>query len=201
MMNQCLSGFCIAVLSAMLWPWIPPLFSLPIIAVLLVLCLRVLSGSWVPKGSALLYGALGGVLCVSVYCQLVIDIKSLTDSSSSSETSVTQTLRGEIISLVSANGDWIRMDIRPIDDNSSTLLAPLAAMWRLSWQGDALPSPQLGEVWQFEVKPRSFAAVLNQGGFNRQRYLLGERIAARGQVISGERLLPSTGSGPDWSRN
>ncbi|WP_345854500.1 DNA internalization-related competence protein ComEC/Rec2 [Shewanella algae] len=193
MMNQCLSGFCIAVLSAMLWPWIPPLFSLPIIAVLLVLCLRVLSGSWVPKGSALLYGALGGVLWVSVYCQLVIDIKSLTDSSSSSETSVTQTLRGEIISLVSANGDWIRMDIRPIDDNSSTLLAPLASMWRLSWQGDALPSPQLGEVWQFEVKPRTFAAVLNQGGFNRQRYLLGERIAARGQVISGERLLPSTG--------
>ncbi|QSX32397.1 DNA internalization-related competence protein ComEC/Rec2 [Shewanella avicenniae] len=102
-------------------------------------------------------------------------------------------MRAEIISLVSVNGDWISFDVQQLANGDSD--APLRR-WRLGWDLTKQASqllPQVGEIWQFELKPKAFSSVLNQGGFNQQRQLLSQHIEARANVISAQKVAEIAG--------
>lgn len=90
-------------------------------------------------------------------------------------------VRGEIISLVSRNSDWLSLDISVIKPN--LILGPSAKL-RLTWQ-DA-PEVDLGQVWQFTLAPKSIASVLNQGGYNAQKQLISQHVVGKGRVIQAQ---------------
>jgi len=94
--------------------------------------------------------------------------------------------RGEIISLVSQNSDWLSMDIRLLRSNSSEILSKNL---RVSWK--KAPKVQLGEIWEFEIKAKPITSVLNQGGYNQQRSFLSRHIVGKGSVQEGRRLSVS----------
>lgn len=50
----------------------------------------------------------------------------------------------------------------------------------LNWQVGQ--SPQLGEIWQVRLKLRPLSSRLNEGGFNRQRWLLSQSVFASATV-------------------
>ncbi|MCL1049194.1 DNA internalization-related competence protein ComEC/Rec2 [Shewanella abyssi] len=97
-------------------------------------------------------------------------------------------IKGEIISLVHANGDWISMDIMLVD---SILPHKLTRKLRLSWSKP--PTVRVGQQWLFTIKPKPITGPLNQGGFNQQKYLLSKHIFAKGKVTAGRLLSDNKG--------
>ncbi len=124
-------------------------------------------------------GVLLAVAWVSIYAQLL-----LTWEPPISEQNLVA--RGEIISLVSQNSDWLSMDIRLLRSNSHELLFKNL---RLSWK--KAPKVQLGELWEFEIKAKPITSVLNQGGYNQQKAFLSRHIVGKGSVQDGKRLSVS----------
>ncbi|MFQ6371426.1 DNA internalization-related competence protein ComEC/Rec2 [Shewanella sp. YIC-542] len=193
-MNYILSGFCLALVSARVWPAMPSsLLSPLIIAGTLLLC-----ALWqVPKHhypiKALLCGALAGVLWMMVFCHVVLSLREVDEYSSLRGQTTPLTVRGKIISLVAPHGDWINLEVA--ESRTSSRWQP-PRRWRLGWDVSAMAAdnaevgtlPQIGEVWLFEVRPRAFVSVLNQGGFNQQQYLLAQHVTAKGTVINAKRL-------------
>ncbi|AAN55825.2 DNA internalization-related competance protein ComEC/Rec2 family [Shewanella oneidensis MR-1] len=87
-------------------------------------------------------------------------------------------VRGEIISLVSQNSDWVSFDI--VVDKPNLILGPRAKL-RLTWQSEA--ALRVGQVWDFTFMPKSISSVLNQGGYNEQKQLISQHIVGKGRVI------------------
>ncbi|MBS4992811.1 MAG: DNA internalization-related competence protein ComEC/Rec2, partial [Haemophilus parainfluenzae] len=56
----------------------------------------------------------------------------------------------------------------------------------INWK--ALEKPQVGEIWQAEVKLRPISARLNHGGFDRQQWYFSKRIIAVGYVKSAVKI-------------
>lgn len=90
-------------------------------------------------------------------------------------------VKGEIISLVSQNSDWLSLDISTIKPN--LIFGPQAKL-RLTWK--APPDVEVGQVWLFTLKPKSISSVLNQGGYNEQKQLISQHIVGKGSIIKAE---------------
>ena len=163
-------GFSAIILSAMLWPSLPPLLLLPAFA---------LSGIILLRRLPIIAGALLAVAWVSIYAQQLLTWEPL-------NTEQDLVVKGEIISLVSQNSDWLSMDIRLLRSNSHELLFKNL---RLSWK--KAPKIELGEIWEFEIKAKPITSVLNQGGYNQQKALLSRHIVGKGSVKDGRRLSAS----------
>ncbi|RBP82785.1 competence protein ComEC [Shewanella putrefaciens] len=95
-------------------------------------------------------------------------------------------VRGEIISLVSRNSDWLSLDISLIKPN--LILGPNAKL-RLTWKDP--PEVDVGQVWLFTLMPKSIASVLNQGGYNEQKQLISQHVVGKGRVIEAQLLAVS----------
>jgi len=163
-------GFSAIILSAMLWPSLPPLLLLPAFA---------LSGIILLRRLPIIAGALLAVAWVSIYAQQLLTWEPL-------NTEQDLVVKGEIISLVSQNSDWLSMDIRLLRSNSHELLFKNL---RLSWK--KAPKIELGEIWEFEIKAKPITSVLNQGGYNQQKAMLSRHIVGKGSVKDGRRLSAS----------
>ncbi|QYJ83978.1 DNA internalization-related competence protein ComEC/Rec2 [Shewanella aegiceratis] len=171
-MNRFMFGYCATLISALLWPALP---TFPLACAVLVIAVIML------KWSKLLAGSLLAIAWMSLFChQLLV----FTPDKSSEPPSV----RGEIISLVYRNGDWINADIRILTDHPFHFPDKYL---RLRWQSEQ--EVAIGEVWQFTLAPKPITSVLNQGGFNQQAYLLSKHIIGKGRVIAAKRLLPPQG--------
>ncbi len=131
---------------------------------------------------------------VTAYCQLLLPNITASQQSVDRGNTTPLTVRAEIITLVSRNGDWISVDVQQLHKAPNSLFK---AKWRLSWDLAKTPQvsspPQIGEIWQFELTPRAFSSILNQGGFNQQRYLISQHISARARVNEAQRLAPAHG--------
>lgn len=193
-MNLFLFGFSGAIISALCWPTLLPPLSLPIIAGALLICVLVYRQQRLQKVVVGLSGVLAGVMWVTAYCHLLLPNIAASQQSVDRGNTTPLTVRAEIITLVSRNGDWISVDVQQLH-NSPNLLG--GDKWRLSWDLTKTPSviepPKVGEIWQFELTPRAFSSILNQGGFNQQRYLLSQHISARARVNEAQRLAPANG--------
>ncbi|MCD8476180.1 MAG: ComEC/Rec2 family competence protein [Shewanella fodinae] len=136
-------------------------------------------------------GVLGGILWMILYCHSVLSLREVDEYSSLRGHTTPLTVRGKIISLVGGDGDWISIEVA--EARTQGFWKP-PRRWRLGWDRQQLaaidkhPLPQVGELWSFEVRPRAFPSVLNQGGFNQQRQLLAQHITARGNIQAATRL-------------
>ena len=158
-------GFCATIISAMLWPSLPQLAALPFFIILAMVVIR---------HTPLLAGGLIALSWITTFNALLM-------SWDTSENVDTIDVKGEIISLVHSNGDWISMDIMLID---SILPHSVTRKLRLSWSKP--PNVDVGQQWLLTVRPKSITSLLNQGGFNQQKYLLSKHIFAKGKVINGQ---------------
>lgn len=157
-MNRFMFGYCATLISALLWPTLP---TFPLACAVLVIAVIML------KWSKLLAGSLLAIAWMSLFChQLLV----FTSDKSSEPPSV----RGEIISLVYRNGDWINADIRILADHPFHFPDKYL---RLRWQSEQKVA--IGEVWQFTLAPKPITSVLNQGEFNQQAYLLSKHIIGK----------------------
>ncbi|ABI39494.1 DNA internalization-related competence protein ComEC/Rec2 [Shewanella sp. MR-4] len=161
-MNGFIFGFSATLLSAMLWPSLLPISCLP------YLCLGALI---LFKKAPSLSGVLFAMCWLTGFC-LVLSRQELPLSQQPIH------VRGEIISLVSQNSDWVSFDI--IVDKPNLIFVPRAKL-RLTWQSSE--TLQVGQVWSFTLMPKSISSVLNQGGYNEQKQLISQHIVGKGRVL------------------
>lgn len=171
-MNRFLLGYCITIISTMLWPSLPP-FSLVLFFLL--------ASALILRLSLFLSGVFFAIAWLSVFCHFLLSWEEPINVDSVK-------LEGEIIALVHSNGDWISLDIQLTGVNSSHLVAKKL---RLTWSDP--PHLQIGETWQLTIRPKSISSVLNQGSYNQQKNLLSKHIIVKGKVLSGH-LLKEGGS-------
>ena len=163
-------GFSAILLSAMLWPSLPPVSYVPYLVV----------------GALILHRKIpvcaGGLFAVAWLTGFCLGL-------SRQDLPVLQQpiqVRGEIISLVSRNSDWLSLDISLIKPN--LILGPNAKL-RLTWKDP--PEVDVGQVWLFTLTPKSIASVLNQGGYNEQKQLISQHVVGKGRVIEAQLLAVS----------
>ncbi|MGI2092024.1 DNA internalization-related competence protein ComEC/Rec2 [Shewanella oncorhynchi] len=169
-MNRFMFGFSAILLSAMLWPSLPPVSCIPYLVV----------------GALILHRKIpvcaGGLFAVAWLTGFCLGL-------SRQDLPVLQQpiqVRGEIISLVSRNSDWLSLDISLIKPN--LILGPNAKL-RLTWKDP--PEVDVGQVWLFTLTPKSIASVLNQGGYNEQKQLISQHVVGKGRVIEAQLLAVS----------
>ncbi|ABV87092.1 DNA internalization-related competence protein ComEC/Rec2 [Shewanella pealeana] len=166
-MNRFMCGYCVTIVSTMLWPALANLYLLPLlIVVVITACKRV----------PFIAGGLFAICWISLFYALLMgwDTDERVD---------TLNVEGEIVSLVHTNGDWISMDIVLIDSISPHLFS---RKLRLTWKEP--PSLTPGQHWLLTIKPRPITSTLNQGSYNQQKNLLAKHIIGKGRVVSGKLL-------------
>lgn len=95
----------------------------------------------------------------------------------------------QVVDFPRRRGDTISFVARPVSDPR------IPPRVRVSWY-EAGEKPELGDVWQFEVRLRRPRGTSNPGVFDYEAWLFRERIGATGYVVNGQRnqrLQPSTG--------
>ncbi|MCG9729453.1 DNA internalization-related competence protein ComEC/Rec2 [Shewanella sp. Isolate13] len=166
-MNRFMCGYCITIVSALLWPALPTLYILPVlIVVAITACKRV----------PFIAGSLIAISWISLFYALLMGWNT-------GERVDTLNVESEIISFVHTNGDRISMDITLIDPISPHILN---RKLRLTWR-DAPPVAP-GQRWLLTIKPKPITSTLNQGSFNQQKNLLAKHIIGKGWVVSGQML-------------
>jgi competence protein ComEC len=86
----------------------------------------------------------------------------------------------EVTDFPRRRGEMISFVARPVDDRR------IPPRVRLSWF-EAADSPQIGDVWQLEVRLRRPRGTSNPGVFDYETWLFRERIGATGYVVNGPR--------------
>jgi competence protein ComEC len=168
-MNGYIYGFCACLLSSLLWPVLFAPWTWPILVILFVIS---------RKTSGFLCGMLLGALWVSFcfYSLFHLSTPAMTQHGE---------FNGQIVSLVQQERDWISFDVKVID--AQFRLFP--RFYRLNWRK---PQPlALGQVWRFNAKMKGITSLLNEGGFNQQKYWLSQHIVARGKVTEASLLNES----------
>ncbi len=163
-------GFSATLLSAMLWPSLPPLVSLPF------LCLGAIV---LTRRAPIVSGSLLAMLWLTGFC-LLLSRQGVPISQGPISQEPIQ-VRGEIISLVSQNRDWLSLDIEV--DEKKLIFEPKRKL-RLSWQ--AYEKVEIGQIWSFKIIPKTISSVLNQGGYNGQKQLLSQHIVGKGRIIEAK---------------
>jgi competence protein ComEC len=103
----------------------------------------------------------------------------------------------QITSFPRRSGDTISLVARPVDDPR------IPPRVRLSWY-KAAERPQIGDVWQMEVRLRRPRGTSNPGVFDYEAWLFRERVGATGYVVRGSRnrrLQQEAGSSIDRLRH
>ena len=97
----------------------------------------------------------------------------------------------QVIDFPRRRGESISFMARPVDDPR------IPAKVRLSWF-EAPEPPQIGDVWQMEVRLRRPRGTSNPGVFDYEAWLLRERVGATGYVVNGprNRRLQAEAAGP-----
>lgn len=164
-MNGFIFGFSATLLSTMLWPSLPPVGLLPYFLLGTVIL-------W--QKSPLCAGGLFAVFWLTLFC-FGLSKHDFTDLSQPIQ------IKGEIITLVNQNSDWLSLDIAIIRPNLA--LGPKAKL-RLTWKTP--PALQVGQIWSFTLMPKSMSNVLNQGSYNEQKQLVSQHIIGKGRVLQAE---------------
>ncbi len=160
-------GFSITIISTLLWPMLPPApiyFSAVVVGLLMLQRYPLVSGSLLAVG------------WISIFVQLLLVVEPPNKAQN-------VIVRGEIISLVSSNGDWVSMDIRLLNSKNEIFLSKVL---RAGWARP--PKLAVGQRWELELKAKPITGVLNQGGYNQQRNLLSRHIVLKASVQSGTLL-------------
>ena len=95
----------------------------------------------------------------------------------------------QVVDFPRQRGATISFVARPVDD------ARIPPRVRISWY-EAGERPQIGDVWQFEVRLRRPRGTSNPGVFDYEAWLFRERIGATGYIVNGprnQRLQPDAG--------
>ncbi|MGI2260311.1 DNA internalization-related competence protein ComEC/Rec2 [Shewanella sp. GXUN23E] len=174
-MNYFLFGFCLTLISTILWPDVPGPVWFPGL-----ICLALLTLKRQPVIAGCLIATLYFSLCLYGMFSSPTAVWSSYQTDDKPASSV---VRGEIISLVSGEGDWLGANIRLLNPGGSW---PAYSAMRLSWPEP--PTVNVGEVWEFRLRVKGIAAVLNEGGFNQQKYFLSHHIIAKGRVLEATLL-------------
>ncbi|MCL1136990.1 DNA internalization-related competence protein ComEC/Rec2 [Shewanella pneumatophori] len=149
----------------MFWPSLVSLYILPLLIVVVITACR---------RFPFIAGSLLAIGWFSVFYSLLM-------SWSTDEYGKALNIEGEIVSLVSSNRDWISVDIILLGLNSPQIGQ---SKMRLFWQKP--PTVSVGQRWLLTIEPKPITSILNQGGFNQQKYFLAKHIIAKGSVISAE---------------
>jgi competence protein ComEC len=86
----------------------------------------------------------------------------------------------QVVDFPRYRGGTISFLARPVDDPR------IPARVRVSWY-EAGERPQIGDVWQFEVRLRRPRGTSNPGIFDYEAWLFRERIGATGYIVNGPR--------------
>jgi competence protein ComEC len=95
----------------------------------------------------------------------------------------------QVVDFPRRRGGTISFVARPVDDSR------VPARVRVSWYETA-ERPQIGDIWQFEVRLRRPRGTSNPGVFDYEAWLFRERIGATGYIVNGprnQRLQVETG--------
>ncbi|MGY2397637.1 DNA internalization-related competence protein ComEC/Rec2 [Pseudomonas sp. SDO5271_S396] len=106
----------------------------------------------------------------------------------------TRWVEGRVIGLPQQTGSGVRFELA--DGRSRN--ARLPKRIRVSWHGG--PVVRSGERWRLALKLRRPAGLLNFHGFDREAWLLAQRIGATASVKDGERLGPARNAWRDTLR-
>ncbi len=175
-MNRFMFGFCALIISSCLWPSLPGPWVIPWLIVLACIFLRY---------SSLIAGGVFATAALAFFAQYYVPNEP-------SDNRGPINLRGEIISLVSRNGDSLSLTIRAIDNNFSIYSPRVQLFWPLDKvKAPEFVQPKVGQVWQWTVKPKSIVSVLNQGGFNKQKHRISQHVTARGKVSDAKFISDS----------
>ncbi|WP_338055591.1 ComEC/Rec2 family competence protein [Shewanella gaetbuli] len=173
-MNGFVFGFCITCLSALFWPAMLPNWWIPIGLILALILLA---------KAPLFSGALLATFWMSVY--FYTSTFQLNDIPTSNTLFTVK-----IISLVSVNRDWISIDVEVTESKLNKVNVEqtrdadfIGDKFRLSWQQP--PQVKVGQIWQIETKLKPITSIMNQGGFNQQRYYINRHIQAKGRIKRG----------------
>ncbi|WP_261924588.1 DNA internalization-related competence protein ComEC/Rec2 [Shewanella sp. NFH-SH190041] len=189
-MNYFLSGFSLALISTLIWPGVPGIEWAGCALLSLVFLRRRLFFAGMAAGS--------GYFIVFV-AALFHTSGSVTLPDRDGRIKV----RGEIITSVPGYGDWHRVVLRLQPSPQAPFYvagfqSPWAKYLQLSWPAEMTSEfdklPESGQYWRVTLKPKAITSVLNQGGFNRQRYLLSRHIIGQGKVVAAQLLAER----PSW---
>ncbi len=178
-MNRFIYGFCACSLSAMLWPSLAPMWCVPILFLVMLVCIR--------KGP-LMAGCLFAVIWLSLLFHSLY-MHQYAEKSQQIE------FKAQIVSLVSQNSDWISFDVRVIAEPKQDAFFETLALnnvqryYRLTWQKP--DKIVIGQIWQFSAKLKGITSIQNQGGFNQQKYFISRHIIAKGRIKQAELISNS----------
>lgn len=125
-----------------------------------------------------------GVALFTLHAQHVIELRLPARFEGDSMLTVLQ-----VVGFPRERGATISFVARPVDD------ARIPPRVRISWY-EADTRPQIGDVWQFEVRLRRPRGTSNPGVFDYEAWLFRERIGATGYIVNGprnQRLEPNAG--------
>ncbi|QXI27074.1 DNA internalization-related competence protein ComEC/Rec2 [Pseudomonas vanderleydeniana] len=103
-------------------------------------------------------------------------------------------LEGQVVGLPENGGAVQRFLLEEVTSRR----AVLPRRMRLAWY--AGPVVSSGERWRLAVKLKSPSGLLNPHGFDREAWLLAQRIGATGTIKDGQRLAAAAGSWRDGIR-
>ncbi|QDF67423.1 DNA internalization-related competence protein ComEC/Rec2 [Shewanella sp. SNU WT4] len=186
-MNSVIAGLCFGILSNLLWPTLPNVWV--ILGLLLIAGLCIWWRLW------FISAALLGICYFSVYANAMLDLTGQGKISAiAQETS---------FSLIAHQQQQLLMDVTIVavthEANANTKFDvainnhagyPLQLL-RLYWR-NAPPSLSIGDIWRLDIKLKPMTSAQNEGGQNRQKLWLSQHIIAKGNVVAGARLAPST---------
>ncbi|WP_339530945.1 MULTISPECIES: DNA internalization-related competence protein ComEC/Rec2 [unclassified Pseudomonas] len=106
----------------------------------------------------------------------------------------TRWVEGRVIGLPQQTGEGVRFELA----DSRSRKARLPKRIRVSWRGG--PPVRSGERWRLAINLKRPAGLLNFHGFDREAWLLAQRIGATGTVKDGERLAAAHSAWRDGVR-
>ncbi|KAF1025231.1 MAG: ComE operon protein 3 [Pseudomonas sp.] len=97
----------------------------------------------------------------------------------------TRWIEGRVTGLPQQTANGVRFELTDIRSRKE----PLPQRIRVSWHGG--PAVRSGEQWRLAVALKRPSGLLNEQGFDREAWLLAQRIGATGSVKDGQRLAPA----------
>ncbi len=140
--------------------------------------------AWVGGGRVAAAWFIAGCILFALHAQHVIGLRLSPQIEGDSMLTVLQ-----VVDFPRRRGGTTSFVARPVDDHR------IPPRVRISWY-EAGDQPQIGDVWQFEVRLRRPRGTSNPGVFDYEAWLFRERIGATGYVVNGprnQRLLRNAG--------
>lgn len=167
-MERVLAGLIIGLISALLWPTLPATWVGGTILVI-GLCL-------ISRASFISGCLLGAALCILLINHQFNDLAYLFKPNSS--------IKGTVISLPQQGKFSSRFKLRVNTINERASNATVIVYW------PGIVNVEYGDLLILKGHGRPLHGSLNQGGFNYQRYLVGNKVSATITVKEGEIIKP-----------